>query len=635
MRIRLLIAAVLTATATVAQNISCDVQPTGFYSECKVDLSIVLDASIAMVNQNNVNALIQSIQNLLAEYVYGEVEVDLLIFGYSGGCNYCTYHNNYHRLCLDLKIFEDLTNSEGLYNSSLTDILNFYITVDDTWKQDPRNYQNVLILLTAIDDEKQVADALPIAAKLRNEYNVQIITVTVGKSTSEYLPQLATESFVSPSFDLEWDLISEIANTSCINSGVTYPPPDIPTLPTEPLPGSTVGPYLTNSPSPYSTGVFTTTTVRSSTEPPWTDPPGTTTTYYPPSPTPSSPYVNDGDGPLCAANHKQAWLDLVFVIEHSSVTFAQWNAISSSIMSTISQLTLSNTPASGHTSRVAVITYDLAGTKLQFEFTAEQTTRNVLIALNKAKPLPYLGEKADIAGGLKAAGDYLTANPSFRVPGVVLYAATYDDSNTNEPITASDGLKADLIKIATVSFDAANGVSYLKISKLASPGLDSTMHSSISELLWAVSQLNCRCAHGWNQLTVANISYADCFFYQDASAFQAFTLCENTDTDILALANTPARVDFIGQLVSKQKPTNVISVGLSREDNYSAWTWEHVYPYYGYPAFAQYLSDTDVYGYLSKSSSNTWQLLADDGMTTGRFYVCQRRSGDTDNIVDL
>uniref|UniRef100_A0A7E4VP13 VWFA domain-containing protein n=1 Tax=Panagrellus redivivus TaxID=6233 RepID=A0A7E4VP13_PANRE len=429
---------------------------------------------------------------------------------------------------------------------------------------------------TAIDDEQVINAALPVADSLRGEHGVQIITVNVGKSTSVYLPKLATYSFVSPTYKLDGSLLSKIVNTSCINSGVTYPTP-----------------------------------------------PPTSTVPYNPSPTPSSPYVNGGDGPLCAANHKQAWLDLVFVIEHSSATFAQWNAITSSISSTVSQLTLSNTLSSGHTSRIAVITYDLTGTKVQFNFTAEQTTRNILVALNRAKP------------GLKAAGDYLTANANFRAPGVVLYAATYDDYNTDDPISAAYGLKMDLIKIATVSFDASNGVNSQKIGNLASPGLVSNMHNPVSQLLWAVSQLNCRCAHGWSQLTVNTVSYAECFFYEDASAFQALTLCQNTDTDILALASTPGRVDFIGQLVSKEKPTNVISIGLSRTDGSAQWSWQKVYPYSGYPAFAQQVSETDVYGYLSKSNSNTWQLLADDGMTTGRFYVCQRRSGDTDNIVEL
>uniref|UniRef100_A0A7E4VJR3 VWFA domain-containing protein n=1 Tax=Panagrellus redivivus TaxID=6233 RepID=A0A7E4VJR3_PANRE len=585
MKLHLLIVVFLAvATATLAQNTNCDFYPTPFYSDCKIDLTFIIDESVAMGNLDNVDALFRSLQNLATEYAYGG-NVQLLLLTISANFTGAGYKTEYRDVCHTLEYFRQRAHVNEFLNASLAYSLVYY---EYTLNYDPRNYQRVLVLLTAIDDETQINNALPTADTLRGKHGVQIITVTVGKSTSVYLPKLATEAFVSPTYELDGNLISKISNTSCINRGVTYP--TCPPTPTAP---------------------------------------------YNPSPTPSSPYVNGGDGPLCAANHKKAWLDLIFVIEHSSATFSQWSAITASIMSTVSQLTLSNTLASGHTSRIAVITYDLTGTKLQFNFTAEQTTRNILVALNKAKPLPTLGGKADIAGGLKAAGDYLTANANFRAPGVVLYAATYDDSITNDPITAANGLKTNLIKIATVSCAKSNDVNSFKIDKLASPGLALSVHAPLSQLLWAVSQLNCRCARGWTQLAVGNVSYADCFFYEDASVLQAFALCENTDTDILALANTPARVDFIGQLVLKQSPIDIVSIGLSRTDSSVQWSWQNVYPYSGYPEFAQKVSDTDVYGYLSNSGNNNWELLADDGMTTGRFYVCQRRSGDTDNIVEL
>uniref|UniRef100_A0A7E4VHP6 VWFA domain-containing protein n=1 Tax=Panagrellus redivivus TaxID=6233 RepID=A0A7E4VHP6_PANRE len=623
MNIYLLFVVLLPATAaSVQNNINCDLRPTPIYTKCQVDLTIAFDVSSAMGNFDNVDTLIRSVQNLTYLYAYGENDtvLSLMEFGIDTASHSIVGSVNYSSVCRSLEWLQNYAHSTGMRNVELNDVFNAYFYSNYVFHLDRRDYQNVLIILTAIDDETQVNNAWNYSKILRDKHHVQIITVAVAKTTLGYLPNLSDQSFSSPSYELAWELINTIANTSCINSGVTY---------------STASPATVVPTTITTPGAILTTANNPPTPTPYPPTLPTTTTYNPSTPKPSSPYVNGSDGSICATNHKQAWLDLVFVIEHSRVTFDQWNAISSSVLSTISQLTLSNTLESSHTSRVAVITYDLTGTKLQFNFTTAQTIRNILVALNKGKPPPNLSADADIAGGLKAAADYLYKNPSFRAPGVVLYAATYDDSGTNDPITAAEELKADLVKIVAVSFDAANGVNTAKIGELASPGLSLNTHSELSQFGWAVSQLNCRCAHGWTQLIVNNVSYADCFFYQDVMALQAFALCENTDTDFLALASTPARIDLISQLVSKEKPTDKISIGLLRSDGKSAWTWQNAYPYYGYPAFAQELSDTDVYGYLSKSSGNTWQLLADDGMTTGRFYVCQRRSGDTDNIVDL
>uniref|UniRef100_A0A7E4VAC4 VWFA domain-containing protein n=1 Tax=Panagrellus redivivus TaxID=6233 RepID=A0A7E4VAC4_PANRE len=586
MNLRLVIAVLCVATAAFAQNWDCSVQTTAWYSRCQVDLTVAIDMSSAMGDIQNVDALVQSVQNLLTYYVYGSNTVASVITFGAGGIDSSNFVNDYTSLCQLVKSEQNQSHANGLYTANLRTVLQTY---QISQPANAREYQRVLVLLSAIDDETQVYDALPVAQSLQNDNNVQIIPVSVGRYNNPdnaYLSLLGNQSFASSSYDLGWNLLDSIANASCVNSGITYPPE----------------------------------------------------TVAPPTPTlPASPYFNGSDGLICAANPKNAWLDLVFVIEHSSVTFSQWNAITSNIISTLTKLTLSNTLTSGHTSRIAIITYDASGTtKLQYEFTAEQTLRSIAVALNRAKPLPTLGEKADIASGLNAASDYLNTHSSFRAPGVVLYAASYDDSGTNDPQIAAEGLKADLTKIVTVSYDAANGVSTPKIDALSSPGLHLSSQSSLAQFGWAVSQLNCRCAHGWTQLIVGEVSYADCFFYQTTTSLQAFAQCNNLNTDILALASTPARLDSITNLISKEKPTNEVSIGLLRNDGTSQWTWQNVYAYFGYPAFSQGYTTTDTYGYLSKTGNNTWQLLADDGLTgNGRFFVCQQRSGDTDNIIDL
>uniref|UniRef100_A0A7E4VBU3 C-type lectin domain-containing protein n=1 Tax=Panagrellus redivivus TaxID=6233 RepID=A0A7E4VBU3_PANRE len=147
-----------------------------------------------------------------------------------------------------------------------------------------------------------------------------------------------------------------------------------------------------------------------------------------------------------------------------------------------------------------------------------------------------------------------------------------------------------------------------------------------------ISQLNCRCPAGWTQLVVNNVVfYADCFYYQFSINFPG---CDGST--ILAVANTPARLDFITQLASNWTtvPTSEINVGLVRYDANSPWIWEDGEAYTAFPVFAQTPSETNTYGYLAKTNNYNWQLLSDDSLNT-RQYVCQRRACDANHLCDL
>lgn len=220
-----------------------------------------------------------------------------------------------------------------------------------------REYQRVLILLTAIDDATQVLNAKPIADSLRNDDNVQIITVLVGKSASDYLYLLGNQSYSSLSYSIDASTLDSIGYASCLNSGFIYTTPYVP-------------PTTTTTPAP----VYT-----------------TTTPYYPPPPS------NGTDGFLCATNHKNAWLDVAIVLELSEATASQWNAIYGNILSYVHELTLSNSAVSGHTSRVAVIGYSASGATLIYALTDTQAIKNLQFALIHAKPTNVGGGSPNIA----------------------------------------------------------------------------------------------------------------------------------------------------------------------------------------------------------------------------------------------
>uniref|UniRef100_A0A7E4V9V6 VWFA domain-containing protein n=1 Tax=Panagrellus redivivus TaxID=6233 RepID=A0A7E4V9V6_PANRE len=603
MKLLAVFAVLLAASPSYAQSLNCNVGTAPLYTACQVDLTVAIDMSTAMVNTYNVDQLVASVYNLTSRYAYGSnTETSVITFG-AGGIDSSNFVNDFKTLCQLINSEQSQSHQNGLYSANLATVLNTYKINQPA---NAREYQRVLIVLTAIDDQTQVLNAKPIADSLRVDDNVQIITVTVGKYASDYLYLLGNQSYASLSYYIDASTLDSIGYASCLNSGFIYT-----TVPYYPPTTTTTPPTVYTTRAPTTVG-----------------------------PT-SAPPSNGTDGLLCATNHKNAWLDVALVLELSEATASQWDAIVGNVMSYIAQLTLSNSPNRGHTSRVSIIGYTSAKeATLLYALTDTQTIRNIKFALNSSRPINVAGGTPNIASGLHLANDHLTKTNSFRVKGVVLYAATYDDSSTSNPVEAANELKADLIKIVTVSYDAANGVNTPKISALSSPGLALTSKDTLPVFASIIAQLNCRCPAGWTQLVVNNaISYADCFFYQDTNNLQAFSECDSSlPNNTLALAYTPARVDFLTQLVSNSSytttPTNEISIGLSRPDGYSQWTWSNVYPYSGYPSFAVTPSTSDVYGYLS-AKSGPWSLYADDGMTNGRFYVCQIRSCDTDNICDL
>uniref|UniRef100_A0A7E4VAB8 VWFA domain-containing protein n=1 Tax=Panagrellus redivivus TaxID=6233 RepID=A0A7E4VAB8_PANRE len=341
--------------------------------------------------------------------------------------------------------------------------------------------------------------------------------------------------------------------------------------------------------------------------------------------------LNATDGIACATNVTNVWLDTAIVIELSNATALQWEAIVGNILTYLYQFTLTGNPTVAHTSRVSIFGYTSASeAELIFALTDTQRIQHIKFALNQAKPINIVEGLPNITSGLLLAKQHLEINPSFRVKGVVLYAATYDDSE-NSNVKVANELKADQIKIMTVSYDAANGVNTSRISALASPGLALTSLDDSTKFASAVAQLNCRCpnTYTYTQFEYENTTYAECFYIQGASNFDT---CDGSSFP--AVANTPARFDFITQLASNY--TSEFNIGLVRNNANSTWTWEDGQAYSDtfYPPFAQPPSETDTYGYLAKSNNYNWQLLSDDSFVI-RQFVCQQRACDSDHFCNI
>uniref|UniRef100_A0A7E4VJ44 VWFA domain-containing protein n=1 Tax=Panagrellus redivivus TaxID=6233 RepID=A0A7E4VJ44_PANRE len=343
------------------------------------------------------------------------------------------------------------------------------------------------------------------------------------------------------------------------------------------------------------------------------------------------------DGPSCENIPKKSWLDLAVVVECSHVTLTQWTAIYTNILSYLSRLTIADT--GDHTTRVSIITYNHENATVVYSFTDPQNLNRIHIALKNAISTTKLGESAKIFKGFRLAKDEIDRLKGFRIPGVVLYAATYDDSGDGNPLLASQELKMDMVKIVTISFEASNGVATPQISALASPGLALTSRDPVKNFGWAVGQLNCICPAGWTQLVIGSQAdaktYSDCFFTYTAQVLPAFTNCPQDNN--LATVYTPNRLDFLRRNMSYSIEGGAFSVGLVRTDGDSPWYWQTYIEnitYTNYPEFVAPPAATDAYGYLQLVNGD-WKLFSDDGMTNSRPYICQTRSCDTNYVCDM
>uniref|UniRef100_A0A7E4VC76 VWFA domain-containing protein n=1 Tax=Panagrellus redivivus TaxID=6233 RepID=A0A7E4VC76_PANRE len=359
--------------------------------------------------------------------------------------------------------------------------------------------------------------------------------------------------------------------------------------------------------------------------------PDCATTVPPPPPSPSG-----HDGFPCANTPKSAWLDLTIVIELSKVMSDPLLEIQNNLKTYLKQLTIAN--VEGHASRIAIIGYDESNATLIHGFTDEQSFAAVSGKINALKTSTVSSDKASIVKGLQLAKTHIDANRAKKIPGVVLYAATYNDKDDNDPTVAADELKSDMIKVSTITFETILGVYTPEIGKLASEGLafNSTTTGGFGK---AIATLNCVCPKEWTQLIITTPTsstptvYAECFKPYESEAEPDLLTCP--ENGFLVAVHTEKRFNFlVKRILPLLSKSTGVSVGLFREGPAATWKWHTVGGTVGYTGYPEFNSTApgDVYGYLNTKEG--WELETDDG-SVARAYVCARRSCDTDNICDL
>uniref|UniRef100_A0A7E4ZR61 VWFA domain-containing protein n=1 Tax=Panagrellus redivivus TaxID=6233 RepID=A0A7E4ZR61_PANRE len=330
------------------------------------------------------------------------------------------------------------------------------------------------------------------------------------------------------------------------------------------------------------------------------------------------------DGVECGTSSKTARLDIIFVVESSSTTQSQWNAIEGNIMAYIVQLSLSNTLNLSNTSRIAVITYSKTAASLIYAFTDTQSLRNIQFALRNSKPSADAVIGSNLNRALREAKRHLDNNKSFRLPVILIYAATYDTS-LGDPIEAAEMLKTEGYSIITITYDAANGVNDDRIGNLASPGMNLGSRNGLSTFEQVIIRANCRCPTGWTQLIANETLYAECFQLSTISSQSRVQTCP--DSSIQATLYTPGRYQFVTDLLTQQGSVlgDEYSVGLHRMNDLWYWVgYDDPVPYNDFPEFTYPPTTDAAYGYLV--SGIQWEFVADTGAKPNRPVLCQTRA---------
>uniref|UniRef100_A0A7E4V528 VWFA domain-containing protein n=1 Tax=Panagrellus redivivus TaxID=6233 RepID=A0A7E4V528_PANRE len=355
----------------------------------------------------------------------------------------------------------------------------------------------------------------------------------------------------------------------------------------------------------------------------------------------SAIHVNgDIHGKACARNAKSAWLDLVIVLELTPATAGQNNVLMGGLLLDLYLFNISST--GDHTTRVALVTYNSTAT-VAHVFTDPQNLEAILSSYQAAVDASqdFTGETVNIAAGLEKAYDVIQQSGSNRIPGVVLFAATYDSNGMNNPVEAASKLKKARISLATVTFETANGVNNPDIAKLASDGLAlDSKTANPTDFANVITSLNCVCSPGWTRLIINSSSehfYSDCFLAFDTHTLPAFVDC-GTGAGLVTV-NTPERLEFITDtIIPKLKNPKFFSIGLTRTNASASWQWftsdNSNLQWTTFPLFSSSPLPTDVVGYMHNDYGFHWELKSDDSYTNSRPYICQKAACDTNNICD-
>uniref|UniRef100_A0AC34REN5 Uncharacterized protein n=1 Tax=Panagrolaimus sp. JU765 TaxID=591449 RepID=A0AC34REN5_9BILA len=360
----------------------------------------------------------------------------------------------------------------------------------------------------------------------------------------------------------------------------------------------------------------------------------TTTTTTPPNP------LSDRIGGQCSTNYKNAWLDVVLLIDvSSSMAATDLKKYGNQLSTILSRYPIGQVPK--HSTRVSVIAFSsdvqlLLDLKTVTNFGA---LRNILGNLNNQSRSDDTG--GNLLGAFQKAKTILDSQKSYRPGVVVLSAAAYNPDSFGNAHKVTNQLKGDGVKVVTIAFDSAQGAPP-DLSGLASEGFEykSSDANLRVELDTAFVQINCFCPKStiqfrtYNDQTGRYTYYADCLNFYNGATSPEYSE-DSCDPGILTSVTSQDKLDFIIDNTFDSGTYKNITVGAY---NTNGWKWYNYndtsYPVGRFPASAS--SFSGKYGYFYNNGGFNWKFGANNGGADNAMpYVCQYRACDADYFCDV
>uniref|UniRef100_A0A914PVU6 VWFA domain-containing protein n=1 Tax=Panagrolaimus davidi TaxID=227884 RepID=A0A914PVU6_9BILA len=585
-----LLAAVATANVIPHRfNAACNnVNPTAAYLNCNVDLTIAMDMSSAMGNTANIATMTNSIlSDFLPNFSFYETFVAALSFGSTVTSS--MYWNNYADICNSINAAEETTIQVGMNFTSLSEVFqNYQIDLQHSG----RNYQKVLLLLTAKTDPTEIAAAKIYADQIMAD-GVAIIVVALNQGNTSDLSKLGQYFYPSPDYTIP---ITTIPSVICSYGGQTMNPP-------------TVNP----SAPPYNP-------------------------------------LSDAVGSPCSTNVSNVWLDIVFLVDISnSMSVHELNNWALLTLTYTNKISFG--PRGPHKTRAGIITY---GTQSVTRLVLKDGIDKSLFKKEVVKVKTYFNP--DDNGGyvqtaLKAAQTmlndtkYIDGNPKdIRQQVIILTAAAYDDIGFKGAYETAQTLKNDGVKIFTINYISAAGFYVPDFDPLASEGYAYRSDDMrIAQLLpLGLTQVNCFCPVGSLQFHYFNghnnTNYADCLVLNDVASLPSLVNSMGCPDGAVVAVSSQIKLDFITDKIlfnsTKFGQIKQFITGAHKNDdgNWYWWGYDQIeYPVGKFPVF--YPGPSDIYSYMLNYYGFNWRL---NGTTDEKPFpwMCQNRACDADFICD-
>jgi hypothetical protein len=552
---------------------------------CSIDLTIAIDMSLSMKSISNIAILSDSIlTNFLPMFNFNETYTAGITFGTSTEAS--QYFNNYGDICEYIHSAQQTAIQLGLTPANLSSVFQTY---DINLLRSGRNYKKVLILLTAINDEKEILSAKEYANNIRS-YGVYIIIGALGTNPNSDISQLGDLTFYSPDFTVP---SGNITSDVCQFGGYTVFPSDSPTA----------------------------------------NPTGS----------PSDPRSN-AIGTECSTNVSNAWLDIALVIDVSSAMNTE--DLQQLAISTLAYLSEFNIGSVGdHTTRVSIITYSTDVT-IRYNLNDQMSQSAIIQQLRKLTSYSNPNDDGvNVQGALQTAYKHLQDQGSKRVPIILLTAAAYQEKGFAGALHTSKIIKDNGITIFTINFGASDGVLNENLELLASPGYAyiSTTSQVYSSIAYGLTQVNCFCPEDSLQFRVYDsegknyTTYADCIWGSPNAGSPSIISIFGCDPGVMASITSKEKLDFVTDNILPHELLGKTEflVGGHKSSN-SQWMWYGYsgdeYPIGYFPTINYSEFPNGQYSYFKKGVGFTFNFFSTDN--TPRSYLCESKACDADNICD-